>query len=539
MDNSKYLDSSKLFIIKYKIPVCISLLFMVYLYALDDYWKPFWDSAIYISLGKSIAAGNGYRYMGLPHAKYPFIFPLMLAPIIGLFGLNFFLMRLLIIVLTIGSLCLTYTLFKKCTDKGMAFSIVLLTGFSSTLFALSTWILSEVPYMFFSLCTLYCMMGYSEEKKYLTRRGFFSSIFLLTTIFTRMIGITLLIAFLCHFLLLFSPSHKRLGFLSNVVKKVILVGLIAIIPLCLWFYRSHLNNKRIPFQPEYRGVLSYQKEFFLKVPDNIHSESISFGDFIRRIQGNFRIYAWSVSNVIFTDFTNNNVFSTKLRLFAVLLFFSGLCWCFLKRRTFFEYYLSFYLIACILWWFNQHPQRFIAPVIPFIFYYFLTGLKIGIELLFKVAVKVEKNKAKIGKGFIFGLVVLFLILMNFSFKPSVIKGERRKQFHPPALISEFFGAIEWIKENTSQDSTIMSNRAPWVFMFTNRRVLTWPLFEPLSYVINSIFKNRVDYIVVSNIRYEIYNLLHNFVESHPKQFLRVFRNNKTSIYKIERENFPL
>ena len=178
-------------------------------------------------------------------------------------------------------------------------------------------------------------------------------------------------------------------------------------------------------------------------------------------------------------------------------------------------------------------------VIPFLFYYFLTSLKIGVELLFRMIAKGESNKIRIVKRFFLGLVVILLVSINFSFKPSVIKGERIKQFHPPAIISEFFSAIEWIKENTPQDSIIMSNRAPWVFMLTDRITLTCPLFEPLSYVVNSISKNRVDYIVVSNIRQETYHLLHNFAESHPKQFIQVFCNNKTSIYKIEREKFSI
>ena len=520
-------------LIRYKVIISILVFSIMYLYTLDDYWKPVWDSAIYISLAKSIAAGNGYHYMGLPHAKYPFIFPLILSPIIGLFGLNFLLMRLLIIVLTIGSLYLTYILFRKSTDEGMALAIMLLTGFSSTLLHLSTWILSDVPYMFFSLCTLYFLIDYSKDNSSLTKTGFLSSIFLLMAIFTRMIGITLFIAFLCHFLLLFSPPHKRQGSLFNGVKKVILVSLIISLPLCLWFYRSYLINKNTPFKPEYRGILSYEKEFFLKVPDNIHSESLSLRDFLKRIQGNFRIYAKGISTIIC-----KSVHSTKFRLFTLLLFLCGFCWCFLKRRSVIEYYFIFYLTFCIIWWFNQHPPRFLAPVIPFIFYYLLIGLKMSLELLCKMVIKVEKNRAEMGKRVIRGLVVFLLILTNFSFKPSVIKSERRSQFHPQALIGEFFSAIEWIKENTLQDSIIMSNRAPWVIMFTDRKTLTWPLFEPLSYVVNSIVKNHVGYIVVSTIHQETYHLLHNFVENHPKQFIQVFRNNKTSIYKVERENFP-
>jgi hypothetical protein len=226
----------------------------------------------------------------------------------------------------------------------------------------------------------------------------------------------------------------------------------------------------------------------------------------------------------------------KSRLVIMLLSLYGFCWCFVKRRTVIEYYLSFYLIACIIWWFNQHPQRFLAPVIPFLFYYFLIGIKRSIELFQKMIVKVETKRVEMVKGIILGLLVLSLILVNFSFNPRVLKRERRKQFHPPTLVTEFFSAIKWINEHTSQDSIIMSSRAPWLIMFTDRMTLTWPLFESLPNVITSILQNRVDYIVVSNIHQETYRLLHSFVEKCPKQFTQVFLNNKTSIYKIKREN---
>jgi len=520
----------KLLIIRYKVIISIIVLSIIYLYTLDNYWKPFWDSAIYICLAKSIAAGNGYHYMGLPHAKYPFIFPLMLSPIISVCGLNFLLMRLLIIILAIASFYITYILFQKLTDEGTALAIMLLTGFSSILLHLSTWVLSEVPYMFLSLCTLCFFIDYSKESRCFTKTGFFSSIFLVVTIFTRMIGVTLGIAILLHLLL----SRGAKGYFTHNAKKMVLIGVIISIPLSLWFYRSYLINKHYPFQPEYRGVLNYQREFFVKVPDNIHAPSIPLADFVKRIQDNVRIYIGITSNVLV-----NNVPLKIVRFITMLLFLCGFLWCFFKRRTVVEYYFSLYLTVCIIWWFNQQSVRFISPVIPFVFYYLLTGLKRGLELLSNREHKRAKNTFEMVKRVNFILVVFVLAITNFSFNPSVIKGERRQQFYSSELLSEFFSAINWINEYTTQDTVVMASEAPWFFMLTDRRTLTWPLFEPLSYIIDSLITNRVEYIVVSDIEYAIYTLLHNFVESHPQHFLKVFTNNKTSIYKIELENLSI
>ena len=505
------------------------VLSVIYLSTLDNYWKPFWDSALYISLAKSLAAGDGYCYMGLPHAKYPFVFPLLLSPIVGLCGLNFLVMRLLILILAIASFWLIYILFRKLTDEGTAFAVMLLTGFSPAVLHLSTWILSEVPYMFFSLCTLCLFIDYGQEKRCFTKTGLLASILLLATIFTRTIGITLAVAVLLDLL---CSSAK--GCFTRNAKKMVLIGIIIATPLSLWFYRGHLVNRQFPFQPEYRGVLNYQKEFFVRVPDNIRSESISYKDFIERIRDNLKVYAETMAHYI-----ANNITSSPARLFLLLFFLYGYIHRFIKRRTAVEYYFTFYLITCIGWWFNLHPERFLAPVIPFIFFYFITGVQSGAFLLGRIVVKPETDKAERAQGWIAGLLVFFLIATNFSFKPGAIKSERRKQFHPPALIDEFFSAIAWIKENTGLDTVIMSSRAPWIFMLTDRKTLTFPLFEPLSYIVDSLIAHGVEYVVVSDIEHTVYEMLHHFVESHPRQFVRVFTSNKTSVYKIASENLGL
>ncbi len=59
---------------------------VVYAMGVVPYWKPTWDSAIYISLARALVEGNGYTYMGYPHTKYPPGFPLLMAPVVALAG---------------------------------------------------------------------------------------------------------------------------------------------------------------------------------------------------------------------------------------------------------------------------------------------------------------------------------------------------------------------------------------------------------------------------------------------------------------------
>ncbi len=468
--------------------------------------------------------------MDLPHAKYPFVFPLMLFPVIKLFSLDFLIMRLLMIVLTLGSLYLAYILFKKCCDKTTAFAIILLTGFSSTLLHMSTWVLSEIPYMFFSLFSLYFFVDYSKEQKFLSKAGLLSLIFLLLALFTRTIGIALLLAFLCY--LIFERKENMLPMFN--LKKAVIIFSIVVIPLSLWSYRSHTINQCYPFQPEYRGVLNYQKEFFLKTPDDINSELISSKDFIIRTKNNIEIYAYTITKIILKQMD-----SLFIRVFVLMIFLYGFVLCFIKRRSILEYYFIFYLLVCILWWFSLTPERFLAPVIPFIFYYFFTGFHNSVRLCSNTIFNVKTDRTKQIVRLILGLCVFSLIATNFSFNPNDLKAERTKQFHPPELVSEVFSAINWIQNNTPQDSLIMSSRAPWVVMFTDRKTLTWPLFMPVQSVVESIVRNRVDYIVISLIHPEIYLLLHDFVTTHTEHFLLVFSIGETAIYRVNHDNFPI
>ena len=89
------LDSSNIFrFIKRISPALFVVIATLYIASVNQYWRPKWDSAFYIMLSKSILAGEGYSYLGYPSIKSPPGFPLLLCPIIGLWGNNFLIMNL-------------------------------------------------------------------------------------------------------------------------------------------------------------------------------------------------------------------------------------------------------------------------------------------------------------------------------------------------------------------------------------------------------------------------------------------------------------
>ena len=123
------------------------------------------DSAQYIILAQSISRGTGYRAVNYPDSPfcyhYPPVFPLLLSPIVYLFGSNFYLMHLLVALLGFLSLLFLYKLFRKYADKKSSFlTFSLLSTIYIFLFYSCIFILSYFPYFFFSVLSLFLASRY-------------------------------------------------------------------------------------------------------------------------------------------------------------------------------------------------------------------------------------------------------------------------------------------------------------------------------------------------------------------------------------------
>ena len=75
------------------------------------------DNAHYLLLAKALAEGKGYRDIfrpdAPPHTLYPPLFPLMLAGVIALRGIDMYLMKLLVSLGAAVTLMLTYILLRR------------------------------------------------------------------------------------------------------------------------------------------------------------------------------------------------------------------------------------------------------------------------------------------------------------------------------------------------------------------------------------------------------------------------------------------
>jgi len=224
------------------------------------------DNAVYIILAESIATGKGYKNIYLPeqppHTQYPPGFPLLLSIPILIFGKSIILLKLMIFLTGLGSFLFFYLIIKENFKEYS--NIFVLVYLSIPLFIIyNHWILSEIPFLFFSLGALYFLLKFCKKRQF--------SIFLITTFFAiyaffiRTAGISLILGFALFF----------------IIKKEYKYLMIFLILFLIFFIPWEMKNASMP------DNTGYIRQLLAKNPYQMELGTIGFSDFMRRIWDNF------------------------------------------------------------------------------------------------------------------------------------------------------------------------------------------------------------------------------------------------------------
>ena len=130
------------------------------------------DNAIYIILAKSLATGHGYMNIQDPvpriEAQFPPLFPLLLAPIVWLWGTDAVqTMQALVTAFALGAFALSFLLFRRWTGSAML-AAAIVAGYASSdlVWAFSHKVLTELPYLFFTLLACWWGSRYAAEGRW-------------------------------------------------------------------------------------------------------------------------------------------------------------------------------------------------------------------------------------------------------------------------------------------------------------------------------------------------------------------------------------
>jgi len=470
------------FVSKTAIVIILSVLFWVFVLKImpAQFTELGGDSAQYIILAQNIAQGGGYEAVNYPQGgffyHYPPGFPLLLSGLIYFRGENIYLMHFLVALLAYLSLVFVYRMFREYTTGEKAFLATAFLATNSLFILYSTkHILSDVPYLFMSVLTLFFAVRYLRTEKALNSAGFFTLIALLLSYFMRYIGIALFLGLI--FLFINNSGGK---------KKAAFISAGFIVPFALWQILGRVLN------PE--SFSAYSRQFYLIDPYRPYLGTIFThpGHLILRFIEGANYFYKTIGTVLFPFSTQGaSWFYNTVSMAAVLIILFGF-WLKLRqdKTCVFNYYFICYIFTIIIWPYRE-VDRFILPILPFVYFYFIIGLDEILSFLFKDPAR-----------FIFCVTAASILTLNVLNLSS--QNWMRKL---PSSARDFIAMHYWIKENTDKKEVLVSRKPTVSYFYTKHKSVIYPFTPDTEKIWQDFLKNNARYIIVDNFSKATYYYL--------------------------------
>jgi len=322
------------------------------------------DSVVYYLLAKAIAGGQGYVDLYLPanpvHTKFPFMFPLVLAPFHLLLEYPLFTMHLLVAVCNCAAAVIlgAFTARRLGRTAGIAFAV--LFGTMPIIYLKSLYLLSEPLYMFFAFLALLAFERWTDREASLEvsiKTPAFIAVLCVLAFFTRSAGVALPAALFLGLL----RRRKRVYIRDKAVPAALIMIVIAALLAAPWLLR---NMSAAGEATDYVG------QFLAKDPYNLEAGTISAADFGKRLLKNSAYYLPAFADGAFSPSWTLNFLQSLWPLFIILVA-AGLVREIIAEHCAAESFVVFSLGIVLVWPFYE--ARFLVPVIPLACFYLVRG----------------------------------------------------------------------------------------------------------------------------------------------------------------------
>ncbi|MBI5943816.1 MAG: hypothetical protein HY864_05565 [Chloroflexi bacterium] len=466
-----------------------------------------YDDAHYIILAESLSSGQGYQLINFPNPQieraFPPGWPLMLAPLTFFFPGDYSALKIFTLILWLATLPLIYSLFAKRIESPHLEILIGLTALNPLLVGTSVTVMSESAYLFFSMIVLVLFDSQNSEKRNY-RLIILVAIAALFTQLIRTVGISIFIALLLYYL--FSRKFREAGITFGVLALGALIQ--------FWL---NLRNGG--------SVISagYESQVF--------SGSIleKIGQMWSNLLGYLNETAAGSLIPIFGEKVTTLVGPvTPLVINAVilLLIVSGLL-LLRKKLSLMDVYVLIYLLGVLAFWnpkVGSVKARFLIPIIPFLYFYLIQGLKWIFE-------RFSKNSARFVIGAA-GLIAIVLLARNLQDWRSPVSGQ----------MTDLSIGAGWVAENAPADAIIMVNEPVPAYVQMRRQTVGYP--KDLQNIEKYIINQGIDFIIVApelqsprstNLDEDVVKELLPILNGSPEKFTVVYHNSEynVTVYRFE------
>ncbi|MCJ7648687.1 MAG: glycosyltransferase family 39 protein, partial [Candidatus Lokiarchaeota archaeon] len=398
-------------------------------------WGP--DFAKYIAQAKSIV--DGFDYLELfkkvdGYPGFPWGFPLLLSPVYKIFGFDLLIFKVFITVFYFLSLPIIYLIFRS---KLSYISKIFILG----LFVVSPWffeyknrILSDFPFMFFSLLSILLIDQIFNRKRYLINKIFsyvFVGLVISFTINIRTQGFVLLPTLLIFQVINSRNDREKIkeNLISYLALELIPLGSLLISYLLIYL-----------LLPQGNGIYL-----------SLFRQNFSIG----KIANNFKYYL-----LLPADLFGDNKISLITYGMTIPFFLRGIFIKFRDDLLFIIY--SILTLGLLTIWPYQQGLRFIISLMPFYLYFVFKGAE-GVEIAIKSPVWVRLKQVNL--PIIVG--VILILLVGSELRGHYINLDTR--FVDGPYTEEAKEVFHFISSETEEDAVIMFRKSAVIPLYGNRR----------------------------------------------------------------------
>lgn len=460
------------------------------------------DNASYYILGKSLATGQGYSNIHLSQGgsakHFPPGYPVIIAGAILLGFDEVTSIKLLNYVLLAGALFFIYLVARQVLQRPIwALTVTLVCVFNPIMLQYSSMMMSEIPFLFFSILTLWLFLKSERlQSKSLKDPWFWTfAVVLVFSFYIRSIAIAVLAGACLVYL-------RQKNFAKLIALALTFVALVA-----PWMLRnSNLEGS------------SYISQLLMKNPLAPADGMMEFGDWPLRIWNNVERY---LSKEIFASISgvDESYYADATPvdwLIGVVLLGIALFGLFkLKNgRSIILPYFFCTLGILLLWpdvWFGP---RFLLPLVPI--------LVIGLCYSWNAFLE------RFPRGGVMQFEAIGLALVGLIGLTSVgaQHKEAEKSYTRGMLQVMNFGT--WMKENAAEDAVVCSRKPALFYLFSDRKGVRY------LYTDNTI--EQLDHLNANDVNYVIFDALG--YESTPKYLVPLIKKHQFKFFNVHHYKDP-
>jgi hypothetical protein len=453
------------------------------------------DFGLYVAHARNIAEGRPYDDTGYLYnpqnavvspRSYPPVFPLLLAPMYRLFGLDLAAMKAFVVLLFMAALLVLGTLFRKRLPFPYALACLVLFAVNPYVWQQKDRLLSETPFMLFAYLALLLAERAAEANQTRTRCvawGLVAGFTAYLAFGTRTVGVVLLPSILGVELL----RRRRLGMAS--------LSILTAFAVCVGVQKYFLPSN---------GSASYLDQL---VFDPLRFARIGLS--LVKGMGDFVANGYSGAACAF--------------LYGCLLVLAGTGYVARLRNgpTVYELFIAFNFMLLTVWPAAESNQRFLLPLLPLFFLYVGEGLCL-------LRQRLPRPTEALAVA-----ATLAVLVSNACLYTRLDFGPIRDGVSTPEAIALF----DWIRASTSPKNAFLFQKPKTIALYTRRAAMAPHKPAGDEHLLQLLQSKGITHIIVgpssSDAAFRASRkVLEPFIERHADSFEKVYTNPEFRVYRL-------